>query len=85
MKKRLAAIIATVMVLGMSVTAFANNIEARNPTCPECGSGTYYDYRLKVENPCSRCGQYGCGWYVWGWECSCGSFQEVAEGDYACA
>lgn len=84
MKKKLSAIIATVMILSMGVTAFANNIEARGPSCPECGSGTYYDYRLEKEYPCPRYGKDGCGRYVWGWECSCGSFQKVTEGDYAC-
>lgn len=84
MKKKLSAIIASVMILSMGVTAFAGNVARRVPTCSECGSGMYYDYRLYKEYPCSRCGKDGCGQYYWGWECSCGNFEIDAAGDYAC-
>ena len=85
MKKRIAAIIATVMVLGMSVTAFANNIEPRSPTCPDCGSARVYNYRLYKQYPCVRCGKDGCGPRYYGWWCrSCNSFEPIEFMDYAC-
>ena len=85
MKKRLAAIIATVMVLGMSVTAFANNIEARSISCPDCGAGTVYSYKLFPQKSCDRCGKNGCGPYYWGWWCSsCYSFSPTEIMAYKC-
>lgn len=86
MKKRnLAVVLASVMLLGTGVTAFANNVEARGISCPECGEGTYYDYRLIPEYPCKRCGQNGCGMLWWGWECGvCDSFSPVEKLHYAC-
>ncbi len=85
MKKRLAAIIATVMILSMGVTAFANNIEARSITCPDCGGQTVYNYKLYKQYPCERCGKDGCGPYYYGWWCrSCNSFSPTEFMGYAC-
>ena len=85
MKKRLAAIIATVMILSMGVTAFANNIEARSPGCPDCGGQTVYDYVFFPKFPCEKCGRDGCGVFYWGWRCtSCNSFKPTELMGYKC-
>lgn len=84
-KRKLGIVLVSVMLLGTSMTALANNIEARKPTCLECGGETYYNYRLYPEYPCSRCGKNGCGKHYWGWECSsCHSFAKVTLKGYAC-
>ena len=60
MKKKLSAIIATVMILSMGVTAFAD-IQPRTPTCINCGSGNTYDVSEDDDYPlapqvCDKCG-----------------------------
>ena len=84
-KKKLIIVLASIMLLSTGGTVFANNIEARKPTCLECGDETYRNYRLNAEYPCSRCGKHGCGKHYWGWECqSCHSFAKESFKGYAC-
>lgn len=88
MKKNLFALImAIVMMLSMSVPAFASNVERRAPTCMECGGETIYDWQLFKEYPCPRCGKDGCGMRYWGWLCTfrtCRAFIPTSPMGYAC-
>ena len=85
MKKALAIILVSVMILTMGVAVFADQIQPRGNSCGNCGGATIYDYRLFIEDPCSRCKQNGCGKLHWGWECtSCGEFDKGPFMAYAC-
>lgn len=86
-KRKLAVVLASVMLLGTGVTAFANNVEARNPTCPNCNEGMYMDYRIFKATPCKICGaRSGCYEHWWGWECGiCDEFIKTSLKDSLCS
>lgn len=55
MKKRnLAVVLASVMLLGTGVIAFANNVEARGISCPECGVCDSFSPVEKLHYACNH-------------------------------
>lgn len=77
MKKTMSIILALVMCLSMAATAFASQIQPRNPSCDACGGDTIHDYRLEKNESCG-CGNSKCQVYYWIYECtSCGEYYDI--------
>ncbi len=43
MKKVFSIVLAAAMAMSMAVTVMAGEIQPRNPSCADCGAGTYYE------------------------------------------
>lgn len=84
-KRKLAVVLASVMLLGTSITALASNIEARGPSCPACGDGAYMSYKPFPVSKCRICGLSGCSEVWWGWQCeSCNEFSRTSLKESVC-
>ena len=84
-KRKLAVILASIMLLSTGVTAFASNIEMRAPTCPMCNGGMEYGYVILSVNICRQCGGRGCYEQWWGWSCkTCGEFSRTSLKETVC-
>ena len=86
-KRKLAVVLASVMLLSTGVTAFASNVEARNPTCPNCNEGMHRNYKLFEAKPCKVCGEKsGCYEHWWIWQCGvCGEYSKISLKESLCS
>ena len=86
MKKTMSIVLAVAMCLSMAVTALADQIQPRSPSCDECGGHTYcISETTKHPSAPQRCDDCGTKTYdgtltIWGYACSsCGAVSEVTE------
>ncbi len=49
-KRIFASVMVTAMLATMGVSAFADNIQPRAPSCAVCGSGTYFSRQTQEES-----------------------------------